>query len=501
MATHHQPAPDRDSRSRAYLPSIRRLVGLLAFALAALLIAMAALEYRHIDRHFQDIERTEDAERLGVMKQFLSFRINTYQQLVNQLATTSQVFDLLAVNDYAGAATWAQMTRRLMPEAVGAALFAPDGTLLGDALAQRVGTQCLSDLVDSLNGLPVERPPIHDAIHGLEHFDLTAPVFDQAGEIIGMVFVSFSTRILDEAIAELATEDEHLAIANARGELITRTRAWDDVDRPAARTAIQGTDWTLLLITRQETLGSTLPGLILIVGLGSVLAMFIVLIITRMLYSNYLAEFRYVQRILEGLREGNLRDDLPPSRFREFAHLRDDLEARARGIASKHESLHALGHTDALTGLANRREFERVMNGMLDHGSERHTFWLVTLDLDRFKAVNDALGHDMGDRVLKALGTALRTQVREGDMAFRWGGDEFALLIASGEDFDLEAWLERLQTEFLRLQAEDLALEPELRVTIGYGGVCIKPDDRRPLRQILKDADAALYARKTAGRR
>ncbi|MDX5333687.1 MAG: diguanylate cyclase [Gammaproteobacteria bacterium] len=499
MATHRQPAPDRDSRT--YLPSIRRLVGLLAVALAALLIAMAALEYRHIDRHFQDIERAEDADRLRFMQQFLAFRINTYQQLVNQLATTSQVFDLLAVNDHPGAATWAQMTRRLMPEAVGAALFASDGTLLGDALAQRVGTQCLSDLVDSLNGLPVARPPIHDAIPGLEHFDLTAPVHDLDGETIGMVFVSFSTRILDEALAELATEDEHLAIANTRGELITRTRAWDDVDRPAARTAIPGTDWNLLLITRQETLGSTLPGLILIVGLGSVLAMLIVLIITRLLYSNYLAEFRYVQRVLEGLKEGALRDDLPPSRYREFAHLRNGLAERAERIASKHESLHALGHTDALTGLANRREFERVMDEMLEHGSGRDSFWLVALDLDRFKAVNDTLGHDMGDRVLKALGTALRTQTRDGDMAFRWGGDEFVLLITSGEDFDLAAWLERLQADFLRLQTDELELPPELVVTIGYGGTCITPDDKRPLAEILKEVDAALYARKAAGRR
>ena len=90
--------------------------------------------------------------------------------------------------------------------------------------------------------------------------------------------------------------------------------------------------------------------------------------------------------------------------------------------------------TDSLTGLRNRRFFDEVIGRELQrHRRYKTPLSIVFIDIDQFKTINDTLGHETGDRVLREVATFLLRHIREADYVFRWGGDEFLVLISCGE--------------------------------------------------------------------
>ncbi|MBK3659821.1 EAL domain-containing protein [Bradyrhizobium diazoefficiens] len=158
-----------------------------------------------------------------------------------------------------------------------------------------------------------------------------------------------------------------------------------------------------------------------------------------------------------------------------------------------------LAQTDVLTGLPNRAFFLARLDelkGELKGGGP--TFSILMLDLDRFKNVNDSLGHGAGDALLRLVAQRLKAAVRATDVLARLGGDEFAIIQEGCEDqrdcsTELAARLAKLVTEPFLL--------PGHRVEIGTSiGIAIAPDHGTDQEQLLKKADLALYRSKSAGR-
>ncbi|MCP3385071.1 EAL domain-containing protein [Bradyrhizobium sp. CCGUVB4N] len=158
-----------------------------------------------------------------------------------------------------------------------------------------------------------------------------------------------------------------------------------------------------------------------------------------------------------------------------------------------------LAQTDVLTGLPNRAFFlARLdeLNGQLKNGGP--TFSILMLDLDRFKNVNDSLGHGAGDALLRLVAQRLKSAVRATDVLARLGGDEFAIIQEDCED--QRACSTELAARIAKLVAEPFLL-PGHRVEIGTSiGIAIAPDHGRDQEQLLKKADLALYRSKSAGR-
>ncbi|MET4800170.1 diguanylate cyclase (GGDEF)-like protein [Bradyrhizobium sp. LB11.1] len=158
-----------------------------------------------------------------------------------------------------------------------------------------------------------------------------------------------------------------------------------------------------------------------------------------------------------------------------------------------------LAQTDALTGLPNRAFFlARLdeLNSQLKDGGP--TFSILMLDLDRFKNVNDSLGHGAGDALLRLVAQRLKSAVRATDVLARLGGDEFAILQEDCED--QRAASTELAARIAKLVAEPFLL-PGHRVEIGTSiGIAIAPDHGSDQEELLKKADLALYRSKSAGR-
>lgn len=150
--------------------------------------------------------------------------------------------------------------------------------------------------------------------------------------------------------------------------------------------------------------------------------------------------------------------------------------------------------TDPLTGLDNRRVLERELEQALQDTDDR--CWLVLIDIDNFKDVNDTYGHQAGDEVLRAVSRTLRTCIRRTDVLARFGGEEFAILVRHPSFADVlqHANQIRQQVAATRCNHDDLVL----RVTCSIGFA----QAHRPVTavELIEQADQALYLAKGAGR-
>jgi diguanylate cyclase (GGDEF)-like protein/PAS domain S-box-containing protein len=163
------------------------------------------------------------------------------------------------------------------------------------------------------------------------------------------------------------------------------------------------------------------------------------------------------------------------------------------------ETLRHQSIRDPLTGLFNRRYFEESLEREIRRARRRGTpLGVIMFDLDRFKVVNDNYGHEAGDVLLRTLGELLRRNVRGEDVACRWGGEEFAVLLPEATLEATRVRAEELRTVVRELQVpyQDRVLGP---VTVSLG-VAIFPDQGLSGQSVLRAADAALYQSKAAGR-
>src|SRR6185295_17539256 len=179
-----------------------------------------------------------------------------------------------------------------------------------------------------------------------------------------------------------------------------------------------------------------------------------------------------------------------------FEDMTYELRVTNRRLETAREELLHAAITDPLTGCHNRRFLEQVMDRELQrHARFNLPLSLLFIDIDRFKAVNDTLGHDAGDRVLQYVAGFLTRHIREADYVFRWGGDEFLVLITCvGEEAARKA--AALKKAF-DAAPEAVDLPPGIGLSVGSVEVPAGAADLLPL---VSEADARMYQDKAASR-
>src|SRR4051812_1478247 len=179
-----------------------------------------------------------------------------------------------------------------------------------------------------------------------------------------------------------------------------------------------------------------------------------------------------------------------PTMVEETAEL--DAVARLCEVALRLDRLHYESLHDPLTGLYNRRGFDDHLGASISR-SVRYgwSFGLVLLDLDGFKAINDRIGHQGGDAVLRQVGEHLRHGLRAGDIAARVGGDEFALLLHIDGPNSIDAILERLHGSSAAEGVDDITWT---------AGLAMCPDEASSVDDLYRVADGRLYEAKAGGK-
>ena len=165
----------------------------------------------------------------------------------------------------------------------------------------------------------------------------------------------------------------------------------------------------------------------------------------------------------------------------------------------KDEALKYIAYHDTLTGLPNRKSFYMCIDDLLQHSTRRRSdrAWaLMFLDLDKFKQVNDALGHHTGDQLLKKVAGRLKNCLRETDHLFRLGGDEFTVILTNlSLDIDVARVARKIQkalTRSFRVNGHDIFTSASI-------GISVYPNDGWEVEGLVKSADMAMYAAKENG--
>ena len=177
-----------------------------------------------------------------------------------------------------------------------------------------------------------------------------------------------------------------------------------------------------------------------------------------------------------------------------FVAVFTDITARKKA----EEDLRVLANFDPLTGLPNRTLFQDRLNHAITKAHRaQHIVALLFLDLDRFKHINDSMGHHIGDLLLKAVSSRLLNAVREGDTVARLGGDEFTLILEGVKKSEsatiiADKVLQAFETPFL-LDDKTLTISPSI-------GISLYPNDAVDATSLIKYADTAMYHAKALGR-
>ncbi|MGU7769198.1 diguanylate cyclase domain-containing protein [Burkholderia sp. MR1-5-21] len=181
----------------------------------------------------------------------------------------------------------------------------------------------------------------------------------------------------------------------------------------------------------------------------------------------------------------------------DFNALLDEFEDWQNNLRHENASLEHKATHDALTGLPNRGQFEaRLTHALGEAVVTGQRVAVLYLDCDRFKEINDCLGHEAGDAVLIGIAARLRTQLREADLVARLGGDEFAVMLAPMRDAASAA---RIAEDILSSMTPSIVLsDGRTAATMLSIGVALYPDHAFDATGLLRAADAAMYRAKRA---
>lgn len=166
------------------------------------------------------------------------------------------------------------------------------------------------------------------------------------------------------------------------------------------------------------------------------------------------------------------------------------------------ERIHRLAYYDPLTGLANRAQMHERVEHMVKRAQREQTaIALLFIDLDRFKPVNDSLGHPAGDQVLKEVAERLRQCVKKGDLVCRMGGDEFTVTLTFPDINDhIASQAQKVGERILQTLKEPYYLGQNQVFLSASIGISLYPSDGSSVLELLKNADMAMYHAKNAGR-
>lgn len=284
----------------------------------------------------------------------------------------------------------------------------------------------------------------------------------------------------------------------------------EGVDKIAYYSRCEEADWLVItVVEKQEIIGPIFRRIFSSIVLTSLIAVFVGLIQSSMLsnrFSKPIQELlKRVKAVVDGRREDNhfiypdneigiMAEEISQLAVTELYRKSNELENVNSQLREKNSELINLSVTDQLTGLYNRRKMDEEMELCIQvYRRHKRIFSLIIFDIDLFKQINDDLGHQSGDDVLKVLAELIRENLRPSDVACRWGGEEFLILCAETDLKQADVLGRRLCSI---IENHDFRIDRKVTVSCGVSE-CREDEDSHA---VLKRADDNLYRAKGEGR-
>ena len=355
-----------------------------------------------------------------------------------------------------------------------------------------------------------------DAVTGQATVSLTRRVYDATGSrLLGVAVVDTPLMQLMEKLRALEFEaPTTLSLVDRDGRVIShpdRERAGESLDpalvdwmrsvefdgrsdaqrwdRLLAVTPVPGTSWVLLAERSTSDLAAALGDRYRAWALNLALGVAAYLLIWWLLVRQVEREAGALAAAIRRVGDGDTPppDNVIPVRMAEFHGVRDALQAT-------HSRLRDLEHsaaTDPLTGALNRKT---LLESLETLHRRAEPYGLILVDLDHFKSINDRYGHQTGDAVLREFVSVAQSQLRDHDLLFRYGGEEFCILLPGLMLEQVIEVAERLR----RALADHHWTPPDMEVTFSAGVVCSQAG--MPPEHLFREADQLLYRAKSNGR-
>ena len=193
------------------------------------------------------------------------------------------------------------------------------------------------------------------------------------------------------------------------------------------------------------------------------------------------------------IKNGDYSVKVPLMHRDEIGELAETIDIMREHVGEREDEILKLAYTDSLTELPNRALFDKRLNATVDHAQRENVpFAVIILDMDRFKYINDVLGHESGDSVLKEVAERLKRSLRENDTVARLGGDEFALLLQDVKEQDILKVVGVIDSMF----HEPVTLNNQ-PIDVGCSiGIAKYPEHGKDASTLLRRADMAMYSAK-----
>jgi diguanylate cyclase (GGDEF)-like protein len=482
------------------LNSIKSISVVYVTAIVLVIAVTASLVLTQVNAFTHDNEIEKLSVALNHKTRALARVVKFYQEIVEKIAAKEETVNLVEFGSEEDMSKWSLGKRRELPDVIGLALFTLDGRVRGGPAEQfMVGPACVLDMQSIIEGRRAATPPLHSLGEPLAHIDLIANIKSN-GENTGLLFLSVSFDVVQQTLADITDVNEFIILATTDGQLLTE-HGKPQGDKRVIRQIMEvpGTGWQMEVARKEPTMGR----IYLTFGVGAIVAaagVGTLIVFMTLFYLRSLGRgFATIQTLINDVLEGRRPEKQQYTMLREIGDLMPSFESLASRIHVTQRTLEQLTLTDELTDLVNRRGFIPQLDKAIALARREIQICLCLIDIDYFKRINDAYGHEVGDRVLLLFADTLRRNIRQGDVAARLGGDEFGLLLYNMSHGDAADWFERFRQDY-RTTMDDADMADDVPRTLSAGVLCLDGDRVAGTTHALRQADKALYKAKAQGR-
>ena len=473
---------------RALSVKTQSIIG--ATLIILLFLAVSAVNLTLAKAYYQPQGDNGLSTRLQAKAQLIESRLAYLRQLIERVARQPTTQDLLSTGDNARAQRWALQMQRFFPQALGVAVIDNNANVLGEPPNHQIGPFCLTDLAQLSQGAKIKAPPVHPQAQPAPHFDLSAPVFDDAENRLGLLFVSFALDGLQDLLRTNNPAGQQFVLRDGHGNIFVQSgELAADATPHSARWPLHKTDWQLELT--EPAVSATTPSFIslLIFNISAFLLIVgsIALLVRRHTH-RVEGDFLQVREHIEDLAHGRTDAETPKPGLGEAAHILPALSSIRQNLSAQQQKLAQQNRTDAPTGLANRRQFNLEFSRAYDFARRNMPVCVV---LSRLEGL-DKLAEKAAYRSVKLLARALLRSSRKVDLAARLGEDQFGLLLFNTKRDGIEPCLQRLQDSFHSQQLKHADIPDDKACSLRCGYTLIHRHRDNDAGQVLARAEQAL---------